>query len=66
MILPSSVGGHELAKHTTGVLAAADLNELLDIGDFGRHDDGCGVFESKVQKESSLSTLSKMNVCGSR
>lgn len=24
-------------EHTPGILAAADLDELLDIGDFGRH-----------------------------
>jgi hypothetical protein len=27
-------------SRTRGVLAAADLNELLDIGDFARHGDG--------------------------
>lgn len=26
--------------HTLGILAPADLDELLDIGDFGRHLDG--------------------------
>lgn len=34
-------GGTKLEpKRTRGVLAAADLNELLDIGDFGRHNGG--------------------------
>lgn len=28
------------AKRTGSVLPAADLNELLDIGDFARHGDG--------------------------
>jgi hypothetical protein len=39
--------------------AAADLNELLDIGNFGRHDDGCGCFEARYKRESSLSTCFK-------
>lgn len=53
-------------KRTGGILPAADLNELLDIGDFGRHNDGCGCFEARCKRESSLSTLaSKVNVCGS-
>lgn len=30
------------AKRTLGVLAAADLDELLDIGNFGRHFGGGG------------------------
>lgn len=38
-------------KRTGGILAAADLNELLDIGDFGRHDDGCGCFEARCKGE---------------
>jgi hypothetical protein len=30
----------ERAKLTLGILPPADLNELLDIGDFGRHLEG--------------------------
>ena len=30
-------------NHTGGVLAAADLNELLDVLDFLRHDGRCGI-----------------------
>lgn len=29
--------GHRKGKHTGGVLPPADLNELLDVGDFLRH-----------------------------
>ena len=29
-------------KRTLGILAAADLDELLDVGDFGRHVGGVG------------------------
>lgn len=35
-----------LGERTFRILAPADLDELLDIGDFGRHDDdlgGCGL-----------------------
>lgn len=28
-------------RRTLGILAAADLDELLDVGDFGRHFGGC-------------------------
>jgi hypothetical protein len=31
------------AKLTLGILPPADLNELLDIGDFGRHLEGADV-----------------------
>jgi len=37
--------GHEngITKRTLGILAPADLNELLDIGNLGRHGGGlCG------------------------
>jgi hypothetical protein len=27
----------KIVKRTAGILAPADLDELLDIGDFGRH-----------------------------
>lgn len=30
-------------NRTGGVLAAADLNELLDVLDFLRHDGRCGI-----------------------
>jgi hypothetical protein len=40
---------------TGGILAAADLNELLDIGNFDRHGDGwCMV--ARYKRGSSLST----------
>jgi hypothetical protein len=38
--------GH--GKRTLGILAAADLDELLDIGDFGRHFGGCGGSRSVI------------------
>jgi hypothetical protein len=61
MILPVPVRGLKLAQRTGGVLAAADLNELLDIGDFGRHDDGC-CLKARCRGESSLSTLASVRI----
>jgi len=48
-----------VSRRTLGVLAAADLDELLDVGDFGRHFGGGGCRVVKVRWISQ-----KRAVCG--
>jgi hypothetical protein len=54
------------ATRTLGVLAAADLDELLDIGNFGRHFGGGG-WSSREKSQGSLEVRKgsrRPNRCG--
>ena len=63
---PHSHTGFEIGRRTLGILAPADFDELLNVGNFGRHLDG-NVSTSRWKDREVRETASwAANCCGER
>lgn len=50
LLSPSSAPAGNARRRTLGILAPADLDELLDVGDFGRHFDGVWLRSGGIER----------------